>query len=360
MNEQDYPGGASRPAPESPEKNDKKLFSIVGFALFAAFALNVGLSILLPLLAEKVLPGIMSNPYFYWGMYILVMYVAAFPVGIAILRAVPRKAPDLAVSREKSGLSLAAFLGFLLCAYPMMYAGNYVGSILNSLLYTFTGRSSALDVTELMSEGPLWLSAIMTVVAAPVMEEIFFRGALMGALRGWGDRTAILVSALAFGLFHANLQQFCYAALLGLLLGYVYARTGKLIYTILLHMMINLFSGFLPSWLLTEQIDFGSLNDLLDSAVSGLDESGLASGMAAFVADNLPGLLLYAAYAMVLLALIVSGALLLFSSLRSVRLEKGPRSLERSRVGDTVFLAPGMALFIFASIGFMIWNVLRL
>ena len=47
------------------------------------------------------------------------------------------------------------------------------------------------------------LGAFTAVVLAPLAEEVYFRGLLMGWLaRHWGMRPAILVSSLAFGLLH--------------------------------------------------------------------------------------------------------------------------------------------------------------
>ena len=51
--------------------------------------------------------------------------------------------------------------------------------------------------------------------------------------------TAVAVSSVAFGLFHGNLYQLFYATGLGFVLGYIYAKTGKLRYTVAIHMIIN-------------------------------------------------------------------------------------------------------------------------
>ena len=52
-----------------------------------------------------------------------------------------------------------------------------------------------------------------------------------------------MLSAVCFGLLHQNFFQFFYALGLGLLMGYLYVRTGKLRYTILLHAIINFMGG---------------------------------------------------------------------------------------------------------------------
>ena len=65
------------------------------------------------------------------------------------------------------------------------------------------------------------------VIVGPIFEEWLFRKQLIDHTRKYGEKTAILLSGLAFGLFHMNLFQFFYAFLLGLMFGYVYTRTSS-------------------------------------------------------------------------------------------------------------------------------------
>lgn len=102
------------------------------------------------------------------------------------------------------------------------------------------------------------LSVVSTAVLAPISEEIACRGIMFEyALRvvgpGWNKRTGAAgvavparafwiangIQALAFAILHLNIVQGAYAFALGLLLGWVYWRTGKLRYPMLLHLAIN-------------------------------------------------------------------------------------------------------------------------
>lgn len=86
------------------------------------------------------------------------------------------------------------------------------------------------------------LTTISAVVLAPVNEEILFRG-LVQPLLAVGTRSAwiaILVCGAAFACFHYPLVHTMPALFaLGLLLGYLRARTGSLALVILLHMVFN-------------------------------------------------------------------------------------------------------------------------
>jgi membrane protease YdiL (CAAX protease family) len=88
--------------------------------------------------------------------------------------------------------------------------------------------------------GPLSFVAI--VLAAPVMEEILFRGIILeGFLKRYSPAKSIIVSSLLFGALHLNPWQFITGAILGSLAGWIYYRTGSLMMTIIIHVSNNLF-----------------------------------------------------------------------------------------------------------------------
>ncbi len=81
---------------------------------------------------------------------------------------------------------------------------------------------------------------LMIAVAAPVLEEVLFRGIILRALlKKYKPWKAIMISALFFGFFHFNPWQFLYATVLGIYLGYIYWKTGSLFYPILIHWLLN-------------------------------------------------------------------------------------------------------------------------
>ena len=80
-------------------------------------------------------------------------------------------------------------------------------------------------------------------ILAPLAEEVVFRGAILRTLLGIMSKknhwVAIIISAALFGLAHFNEAQFINALLMGLLLGWMYYRTGSLVPGILLHWINN-------------------------------------------------------------------------------------------------------------------------
>lgn len=88
---------------------------------------------------------------------------------------------------------------------------------------------------------------IMVAVSAPIMEEIVFRGAIMGLWLKDYPRIAIAVSSAAFGLMHGptNLISFVMYAGLGFLFATAYARTNRLEASMSVHFLNNLPAGLL-------------------------------------------------------------------------------------------------------------------
>ena len=78
------------------------------------------------------------------------------------------------------------------------------------------------------------------VIAAPVIEELMFRGTAMNLLAPVSRKFALFASALLFGLMHCNFNQIFNGFLLGLLLGYIALKSGSVITSVLCHMTANL------------------------------------------------------------------------------------------------------------------------
>lgn len=75
----------------------------------------------------------------------------------------------------------------------------------------------------------------------PVAEELLFRGVVYKRLRLlFGAAPAIVLSSLVFGILHANLVQFLYAGILGLLLAFLVEKTGYLYTAVLGHIAVNI------------------------------------------------------------------------------------------------------------------------
>lgn len=88
---------------------------------------------------------------------------------------------------------------------------------------------------------------LYTVIAAPIAEELVFRGATLNhlkkALPFW---IANIIQAVLFGVMHMNIVQGIYAFFIGLVLGIVYKKYNSLYASIALHIFINLTGFIMP------------------------------------------------------------------------------------------------------------------
>jgi len=88
------------------------------------------------------------------------------------------------------------------------------------------------------------------VVIAPVTEEVIFRGFILRGLlnHGTSARTAVMLSALLFGVMHLNPWQGAGAFCMGLVFGWVYLRTRSLALCMTLHAINNGVSVAAMNW----------------------------------------------------------------------------------------------------------------
>ncbi len=84
---------------------------------------------------------------------------------------------------------------------------------------------------------------IYVAFIGPIFEELLFRGAILKALEKYGKVFAIVISSILFGLMHMHLFQSVFAAVVGLILGYV-AIEYSIKWAILLHVLNNFILGF--------------------------------------------------------------------------------------------------------------------
>ncbi|WP_163708200.1 CPBP family intramembrane glutamic endopeptidase [Mangrovibacterium lignilyticum] len=87
-------------------------------------------------------------------------------------------------------------------------------------------------------KGVIWF--ITLVIAAPVFEELIFRGIILdGLLKKYQPLKAILLSSVLFGLAHLNTVQFVGAFIGGMFMGWVYWKTRNVFLTMLIHATTN-------------------------------------------------------------------------------------------------------------------------
>lgn len=105
---------------------------------------------------------------------------------------------------------------------------------------------------------------VAIALLAPMAEEMVFRGAvlrvLLSRLQGQKAWLAVVISAVLFGAVHGNAAQFVNAFAVGILLGWLYLRTGSIVAGTLFH-WVNNTAAFLMAQIEPQKAD-ASLADL--------------------------------------------------------------------------------------------------
>ena len=89
---------------------------------------------------------------------------------------------------------------------------------------------------------PFVVQIILMAVIPALVEEFIFRGLFYGTYRKCGILKGALMSGLVFGLFHLNINQFCYAFVIGVVFAFLVEATGSIWSSVLAHFAINTYS----------------------------------------------------------------------------------------------------------------------
>ena len=113
---------------------------------------------------------------------------------------------------------------------PLIYAPFHVRNL----------EKPARDVADKAHGGEFVVLAVVLVVGAPIVEELFFRGLLLRALANrFGDRWAVVVSSLVFAGAHFEAVQFVGLFAVGVVFAVVALRAGRLGPAIFAHGVFN-------------------------------------------------------------------------------------------------------------------------
>ena len=325
-------------------KSNKKVFSKIGLVMFIGALLINGVQILAQIICENI-PVIKNNVDLYFMVSMLSTYVIAYPIIFLLFRMVPAQT---GVEKKKMKLS-HILITFLIC-YAGTYLCNLVGTFITSIIGIIKQSEVENVMVNLTSQISPWVNFLIVVIAAPIMEELLFRKFIVDRTARFGEGVSIVLSGLMFGLFHGNLNQFVYAFMIGVLFGFIYIKTRKIIYTIILHMIVNFLGGFVSSIML-EKSNYFELMELMGTETN-------PDALMAFMQENALGLIVFMLYAMVLMGFVVAGIVLFFVNKRKFKLEAGEITIEKGQRFKTIILNVGMILYCVFWIGMIIWQLL--
>ncbi len=145
--------------------------------------------------------------------------------------------------------AIPAAIGLAVALHPaVVKMGEFI-----SWLYPMSAETTRLlePIGAMLNEAPLSVLLLAMALAPAICEELAFRGFILSGFRHMGHRrSAVLLSAVFFGVTHGILQQSISATAVGMVLGYLAVQTGSLLPCVLFHFTHNsllLIAGRLPN-----------------------------------------------------------------------------------------------------------------
>ncbi len=286
--------------PEDKMRSFKSVCMRIGLTMIVVFVSRAAASIILSLLVPV-----------FEGMDQIVSYALESVVSFIFLYIIPIASVLLLLGEKgmmkriyKKPVYFSNAMGMFPAFYGLAIFVNIL-TMLISLLFKETDLNESFNtVNELQPEnvGSALILLFQLVVIAPVFEEFWYRGVVMERLKPYGNGFAIFVSAILFGLTHANFQQLFYATTLGICLGYIAITTKSIVVTTIMHAMFNSISGLLLLLMSVPQIQ-----DYMWALQHG--ENPEAKGM----------VIVYFIYMFVVIMLLIVGVLMAVWKMRKIR-----------------------------------------
>ena len=184
----------------------------------------------------------------------LLVFAAMQAVSGILLASVGVSTTTLSIAVMLSGLFTILVLwkiGMVQFSWQMLQHPNRMGwkaSIVSAFtcIIAVDLLSELLRLPDIMAEQFMdmahnWWGIVAIAVVGPVVEELVFREAILGhLLRSGVDKwSAIVLSALLFGIIHGNPIQIPFAIALGLIFGLIYYRMRNVVLTSIIHIINN-------------------------------------------------------------------------------------------------------------------------
>lgn len=134
-------------------------------------------------------------------------------------------------------IGLEEIIAILILTPLFLIVGSYINAV--SMIFAHNYVQDALTGIG----DNLFFGILVLAIAPAIVEELAYRGFIFQRL-GSGWKT-VLMSAALFAFRHMNLNQICYAFVMGILLAMVYQISGNLVCSISIHMLFNLYSVLL-------------------------------------------------------------------------------------------------------------------
>lgn len=311
----------------------QKAFSKIGwiYTIFSA-AITV-LQLIIVNVVHLVKPEVLTTE-----VQILISTVILYVLGMLILPIGFQKAQVPVTVLQKKHMTIGAFFKALFMSYSLLIITNLIGTLITTMIGILKGSPIINPVEEIALNMDLPFLILFTVIGAPIFEELFFRKFLVDRTAQYGEGVSVVISGLMFGMFHGNLSQFPYAFALGAFFAFIYIRTGKIGYTILMHAVIN-FVGSIVGSLILKYIDLSVYEGILTS-------TSIEEIFAALTMENMTGVFILLVYEMVIMTFVVIGIILWILEFKKFFFKPAEQDIPKGRCFEASICNKGMLVYI--------------
>lgn len=328
-----YGGGMQNQVPQTDLKAAKKHFSRVGLMYFFGSLLFYGVQLLAISLVQLLKPEWLAGTTGSLLVQMLPLYILGLPLMILLVTRIPAQGV-----RKNGRISFGQMIQAFFMCYALMYVSNLIGTFITFLIGLVKGSVVNNNLVNIVVDLNPLVSFVIMVLCAPVYEEFIFRKLLIDRTVKYGEGVAVVLSGLMFGLFHGNLNQFAYAFSIGLFFAFIYVKTGKIRYTVILHMIVNFLGSVLGVIVMKASgyADYmAAFNRYLADPAAGMEE----------MISLLPRMMIMVLYGILVFGSAITGIVLLIVKRKRFRLDKGEVTIPKGKRFNTVILNVGMILF---------------
>lgn len=331
---------------EFDKKRDRAFFNKFGLLFFFGSIISFGIQIGAKYFFDWINPNLLDSMDKKILGLMLPVYVIAYPFFLFLISRLPKGEK---IEEHKLSPKMVIF-GFMM-AYSLMYMSNLLGTVLSLPKALINEDSMINPLADLVIGSNPWIQMLVMVILAPIFEELIFRKFLIDRVIRYGEGIAIIVSGLMFSLFHGNISQGIYAFVIGILLAFIYVKTGRARYGMIIHFLIN-FMGSIASGGILKLINISELSNILLTSTFMQDPGPLWD----YCREYYWQIGCYVLYTVFLQAIILLGDYNLIANWRQYKLTPKGISIPKGQRFRTIIVNPGMIIFCVTWIGMSVYS----
>ena len=169
-------------------------------------------------------------------------FLLEFTFALAAITVALSKKIDLkkasGMSKKISGRQV--WLGFWVSVACLLCFGDITTLFLQFL--EMLGYNSILSELAMKTFWEYLGYVIVSCITPAICEELLFRGVILSGFKEYGAKIAIIISAIIFTFMHGNAEQTVHQFIIGVIVGYIFYKTGNLWLGVIIHFFNNFLS----------------------------------------------------------------------------------------------------------------------